>query len=142
MLIVSIIAVVAVVLVVVSITMFANDVDSLVSLAVFVIGVLVLAASFSFFGNQMRNGSPAMSLDPGTYKVAFVHVAGPTATFGIEKQENDGEHLYMVQIPAGEVVQVYGVEVNPSGPCASTPIHWLIVSKNKADEKLKYETRQ
>ena len=46
---------------------------------------------------KMPSGLPKTSIDSGTYKVAFVYIAGENVNVGIYNKENEKERLYLYQ---------------------------------------------
>ena len=64
----------------------------------FVRAALVLAI-FLAAPRDWPSGLPQTSIDNGTYKVAFVYVAGENVNVGVEKKDGESERLYLYQFP-------------------------------------------
>ena len=62
-------------------------------------GAVLVVAIFLAAPRDWPSGLPQTSIDNGTYKVAFVYVAGENVNVGVEKKDGESERLYLYQFP-------------------------------------------
>jgi len=61
--------------------------------------MFLVIAIFFVAPRNWPSGLPQTSIDNGTYKVAFVYVAGENVNVGVEKKYGESERLYLYQFP-------------------------------------------